>query len=133
MKTFKINVPDKISTTEQVSQHFLQGMADRMSMGYFNYGPVKDNFPHNYDAIKSMQQRLKKYRKDHNTEWLMDAANYLMIEFMFPKDSKAFFEPTTKRESPGATLRNGKISKGKEDFDPESNPLQRVLKTKINS
>ena len=119
MKVVKINIPDQIMVEEQVSQKFVQGMFDRMSVGYFNYGPIKDNFPHNYDALKSMELRLKKYKKDHNLEWLMDAANYLMIEFMYPKDPKAFFKPTTKRESPGAVLRNGKISKGKEDFNPD--------------
>lgn len=124
MKVVKINIPDKIIVEEQVSQKFVQGMFDRMSVGYFNYGPIKDCFPHNYNALKSMKQRLDKYKKTGNTEWLMDAANYLMIEFLRPAHPKAHFEPTDKRQSPGATLNNGKISKGKEDFDPAFQTVQ---------
>lgn len=108
------------------SQEFIQGMLDRMAMGFHNYGHVSKNFPHNYDALENVKLRVKKYKKTHNTEWLMDAANFLMIEFMHPKDSKAFFESTSKKESPGSLLRNKKLSKGKEDFDPDKD--QRIIR-----
>lgn len=127
----QLKVPKSIPDT-QVSQKFIQGMIDRMAFGFHNYGPIVVNFPNNYNAMKSMRQRIQKYRKTHNTEWLIDAANYLMIEFMLPKDKKAFFESTSKRESPGAILNDGRISKGKEDFDPKKDRII-VRKTTRNN
>ena len=117
LKEIKLCWPASIPQT-QFSEQFLQGMLDRMAYGFHNYGAAQVNFPKNYDAMKSLRQRLRKYRLTHNTEWLMDAGNFLMIEFMYPKDTKAFFEPTTRHESPGSTLRSGRIAKGKDDFDP---------------
>jgi hypothetical protein len=119
MPKVELKWPDSIPLTN-FSQQFIQGMLDRVATGFHNYGPLEKNFPHNYDAIKNVRLRITKYRKTHNTEWLMDAANFCMIEFMHPKDKKAFYEATSKRESPGSVLRNGKISHGKEDFDPNT-------------
>lgn len=121
---YKIKISDKVPT-DQVSPEFVQGMFDRMAMGFYNYGPIKLNFPENYNALKGCQQRIQKYKKTKNTEWLIDAANFLMIEFLRPSLSGAYFEATSKRESPGSPLRDGRQAKGKEDFDPHT---QRIIK-----
>lgn len=123
MAKITLKWPDSIPKS-QISVQFIQGMLDRMAMGYHNYGPVTLNFPLNYDAINGVKTRLKHYKKTHNTEFLMDAANFAMIEFMLPADPKAFFKATTKDESPGSPLSSGKMSRGKEDFDPT--PKRRV-------
>ena len=100
---------------DHISVEFLQGMLDRMIVGFHNYGHTHRT--HNKaDSIKCLRMRLKKYRETHNTEFLMDAANFAMMEFMVPKDLKAFYSPTTKRESPGAVLQDGRMVKGKEDM-----------------
>jgi hypothetical protein len=45
--------------------------------------------------------RTEKYKDTGNTEWLVDAANFLMFEFMYPKHRKAHFRATEGGESPG--------------------------------
>jgi hypothetical protein len=42
-----------------------------------------------------------------NTEYLIDAANYCMIEFLYPKHPDAFFRPTDSDESNGRQWNNG--------------------------
>lgn len=97
---FEINWNSSIPTTE-FSPEFVQGMADRMATSYCKYGAVKDAYPHRVDALKSMIQRLAKYEATGNTEWLMDVANFAMIEFMLPKHADAHFSPTDSKASPG--------------------------------
>ena len=100
MSKIELNVPEGIPSTEN-SKEFHQGMVDRMCISYCKYGRVAEGFPNRVDAIGSLEARLEKYKQDGNTEWLMDAANYAMIEFMHPRHPKAHFRPTDDRESPG--------------------------------
>jgi hypothetical protein len=85
----------------EYSVEFLQGMVSRMEMSYFKYGAVADGFPHKLDAIASMKARLERYERTGNLEYLMDAANFLMIEFMHPRHADAHFTPEDSSKSPG--------------------------------
>lgn len=49
----RVNAPDS-----EHSHEFLQGMLDR----------VRDGFPHNVDALKSLRDRLRKY-DETETRW----------------------------------------------------------------
>lgn len=91
----------KIVQPSEVSTEFLQGMADRMAVSYFKYGEAAKNFPFPGNALESLKRRLSKYADDGNTEWLIDAANFAMIEFMFPSHPDAHFKATDSHESPG--------------------------------
>jgi len=110
----ELDWPKSIPQT-QFSKEFLQGMLNRVAFGYHNYGPAKRGCGYNW--LKSLRMRLKHYRETHNTENLIDTANYAMLEFLYPNDSKAFFKATDKSGSPGAALLNGRVVKGKEDLD----------------
>ena len=72
-----------------------------MTTSYYKYGKVSDNYPDNIDALQSMQKRIKKYMQTGNKEFLADAMNFIMIEFMYPKNKEAYFKPTDSEESPG--------------------------------
>lgn len=91
----------------QVSEQFLAGMVARMEMSFFKYGDVAEAYPHKIDAIASLHQRLAKYDATGNTEFLIDAANFCMIEFMFPRKEGAFFQATDSDQSPGRTTTLG--------------------------
>lgn len=101
--------------TDQIDIPFIQGMLDRMAVGFFNYGHMR-RYEVKSHSLKNVMIRLKHYKKTKNTEFLIDAANYCMMEFCIPSISGAFFEPTTKKQSPGAIV-DGKHVKGKEDYD----------------
>jgi len=103
--TLKFNhVPDT-----EYSEKFLQGMLDRMAVSYHKYGAVADGYPDKVDAISSLHQRLRMYANGNpakgippgNIEYLMDAANFAMIEFMHPRHPDAHFTATDDSGSPG--------------------------------
>lgn len=87
--------------TNEVSEVFWEGMKNRMYVSYFKYGPVADAFPDKIDAIASLRLCLGRYAETGNTEYLMDAANYAMIEFMYPRHPKGHFRATDSDESVG--------------------------------
>jgi hypothetical protein len=104
----------------EFSNFFVQGMANRMAVSYHKYGPVSEAYPEKVDAIESLKTRLKLYLEGGeikgqkiapgNTEYLIDAANFAMIEFMHPKHPKAFFKVTDSDGSPGRVWNDGNIS-----------------------
>ena len=97
---------DKILSTE-FSEDFVQGMKDRMIVSFYKYGAIKDGFPDKVNAITSLTDRLRKYAQTGNTEFLIDAANFAMIEFMHPAHPNAFFEGTDADQSPGRRSSRG--------------------------
>lgn len=103
-----IRTSARIPDTEW-SMQFLQGMVDRMSLSFLKYGAVAEGFPHRLNAMDCMRQRLEKYQATGNTEFLMDAANFIMIEFMRPAHPRPFFAPTDSDQSPGRTRNSGVV------------------------
>ncbi len=92
---------EEILKTE-FSQQFVELMKNRMIMSFFKYGPVKQNAGDKLvNEIESLKLRLKKYEQTGNTEYLVDVANFAMIEFMFPSHGESHFKATDSIESPG--------------------------------
>ena len=114
MKEIKLRWSSHVPV-DHISVEFLQGMLDRMIVGFHNYGH-SSRCEGDFDAVASLRLRMTAYRKTRNTEFLMDAANFAMMEFIKPKYKGAKYTPTTKRESPGAVLKGGRRVKGKEDM-----------------
>jgi hypothetical protein len=75
-----------------------------MVMSYYKYGPVEKNYRDGrfLDAIPSLKKRLEEYERTGNIELLVDAANWCMIEFMFPQHKSAHFKPLEPNETPTA-------------------------------
>jgi hypothetical protein len=94
----------------EFSEPFAQGMRDRMGVSYCKYGAVADAYPQRLDAIASLKKRLERYEADGNTEWLMDVANFAMIEFMHPRHPQAHFRATDSHESPGRVWASGAVN-----------------------
>lgn len=101
MRHLSLRLVNKLKEAEYFSRTFMQGMLDRIAVSHHRYGNISESYPNDVDAIKCLQQRLALYKKTGNTEWLMDVANFAMIEFMYPAHRKAHFRPTESHESPG--------------------------------
>ena len=87
---------------EDYSERFDELRKNRVQLSRLKYGRAKKNFQTgNVDAIETMKRCVKKYQKTGNTEYLVDAANYLMFEFMYPQVLGAFFKPTDSDQSAG--------------------------------
>ena len=87
---------------EEYSERFDELRKNRVKTSYYKYGSVKINFGEQLvEAIPTAEVCIEKYRQTGNTEYLCDAANYLMFEFMYPHKEGAFFRATGSRESAG--------------------------------
>lgn len=121
----------------EYSTTFIRGMVARMALSFVKYGKVADAYPTKVNAIESLFARLvcylgverfrqlagqaigkaevieQKMREKNpnfrtgNTEYLIDAGNFAMIEFMRPAVGGAFFEPTDNNGSPGRVWNTG--------------------------
>lgn len=72
---------------------FVVKMKSRMVISFYKYGPVIDNYGSCcVNAMGSMYKRIRKYSQTHNTEWLVDVANFAMIEFMCPQQKETSYD-----------------------------------------
>lgn len=83
------------------SEDFVQKMRNRIAVSHYKYGWVKDTYPKLADAVACLGQRLDLYKETGNTEYLIDVANFAMIEFMHPRQDNAHFQGTDSDASPG--------------------------------
>lgn len=83
---------DDILKTEY-SKEFDKLRQNRMVVSYYKYGALANNYGECLiDAIENLEIRLNKYKETGNKEFLVDVANFAMIEFMYPKHEKAHFD-----------------------------------------
>lgn len=112
MRPTPVSVRDIVFRTAapetEFSPTFIGGMLNRMAVSFFKYGALRNAYPHDVDAIASLKVRLAKYEEDGNVEWLMDVANFAMIEFMHPRHPDAHYEPQDSDTSPGRVDNRGK-------------------------
>lgn len=91
-----------INLEKEYSKKFDELRLNRVKTSYFKYGSAAENFGKRYvDALKSMEKCINKYKETGNTEYLLDAGNYIMFEFMYPQHDKAYFKATDSKESAG--------------------------------
>lgn len=75
---------------------------NRVEVSAHKYGSARKNFANgNVQAIPTAYQCIDKYKETGNTEYLCDAANYLMFEFTYPQHPKAHFKATSSDDSAG--------------------------------
>ena len=80
---------------KEYSAQFDKERKNRVEVSYYKYGSARDNFGSGrVDAIATA------FKKDHNTEHLVDAANYLMFRYMYPMPGE-FFKATDSSGSVG--------------------------------
>lgn len=64
---------------------------NRVEVSTYKYGPSQKNFGEGrVDALKTAELCLEAFKKDGNTEHLVDAANYRMFRFMYPMPGEEF-------------------------------------------
>lgn len=86
----------------EYSDEFDRLRQNRVAVSFYKYGPAKINFGEKLvDAIGCAEKCVNKYKETGNTEYLCDAANYLMFEYMYPQKKGAYFKATDSSESAG--------------------------------
>lgn len=92
---------------------FVKLMQDAMCNSYFKYGPVKDGYPDKVNAIESLEERLRQFKMTGNIEFLVDVANFAMIEFMFPAHPEAYYQHEFNGSPGRAAQWDGRLTEGK--------------------
>lgn len=91
---------DDILKTEY-SEAFDRERKLRVQMSYYKYGSARDNFAGGrVDALATAERCIDAFKRDHNSEHLIDAANYLMFRYKYPMPGD-FFKPTDSTDSVG--------------------------------
>jgi hypothetical protein len=81
---------------KEILKHEYSEAADKIRktmvlMSFYKYGPAKKNFGGGrVDALKSAEECIAAFKKDGNTEHLLDAMNYLMFRYMYPYDGEKY-------------------------------------------
>lgn len=85
----------------EYSTEFDKLRQNRVEVSFHKYGSARDNFAGGrVDAIKTAELCIDAFKKDGNTEHLVDAANYLMFRYMYPYPGE-YFKATGSSESVG--------------------------------
>ena len=93
------NIPNIL--TSEYSEEFDKKRKARVETSFFKYGSAKKNFGEGrVDALATAELCIEAFKKDKNTEHLIDAANYLMFRYMFPYPGE-YFKTTDSSESVG--------------------------------
>lgn len=88
--------------TEDYSERFDELRRNRVQLSRLKYGRAEKNFKTgNVNAVQTLFLCVNKYIATGNTEYLVDAANYAMFEFMYPQHPNAHFRATDSHESAG--------------------------------
>lgn len=76
---------------DDYSLEFDQLRKNRVEVSRFKYGPARKNFGEGrVDALATAELCIEAFKRDRNTEHLVDAANYLMFRFMYPFPGEYF-------------------------------------------
>lgn len=92
----------------EFSPEFAVRMIRAMQVSFFKYGRVADAYPVKFDAASDVRARMAKYRQTGNKHYLVDAANFAMIEAMHPAPERnAEWGGNSAADSPGRTTASG--------------------------
>lgn len=87
--------------TPDYSEEFDRLRRNRVAVSHYKYGPASKNFGEGrVDALATAELCIEAFKRDHNTEHLVDAANYLMFRYMYPMPGESF-RPTDSNGSVG--------------------------------
>ena len=83
------------------SESFISKMKNAIEMSHYKYGWASKTYPELAQARKCVQERLDLYNKTHNKDYLVDIANFAMLEYLYPSYADAAYTPTDSDKSPG--------------------------------
>ncbi|WP_010218876.1 hypothetical protein [Sphingomonas sp. PAMC 26621] len=87
---------------------FAVKMMSAMMVSFHKYGRVAQAYPLKFSASDDVRARMAKYRATGNKHYLVDAANFAMIEAMHPgRKEGAEWAGNDAADSPGRTTASG--------------------------
>jgi hypothetical protein len=85
----------------EFDMNFPVKMAAAMMVSFHKYGRVAQAYPGKFDAIADIRARLRKYVETGDKQYLVDVANFAMIEAMHPRHENAHWGVNDEQSSIG--------------------------------
>ena len=83
------------------SDEFVFKMKRAIEMSHYKYGWASKTYPELAQAANCIEDRLEAYRKTHNKDYLVDIANFAMLEYLYPMFKDAHYTPGDSDKSVG--------------------------------
>ena len=83
------------------SKEFVEKMKHAILLSHEKYGWMSETYPELAQAIKCIDDRVKAYMETHNKDYLVDIANFAMIEYMHSMFPDAHYTPGDSDKSVG--------------------------------
>lgn len=83
---------------------FVDMMKNRIIVSHHKYGWMNKNYPELCKAVPCLEQRLKCYLKERNIEYLLDVANFALIEYLYPCQEATIYNRDNLEEIKGTSL-----------------------------
>ena len=83
------------------SEAFINKMKNAIETSFYKYGKASKTYPELAQAHKCIAERLDLYVKTQNKDYLIDIANFAMLEFLYPAFESAHYTPTDSDKSVG--------------------------------
>lgn len=83
------------------SEPFVNKMKNAIETSHYKYGWASKTYPELAQAYKCIKQRLELYEQTHNKEYLVDVANFAMLDFLYPAFEDAHYTPGDSDKSCG--------------------------------
>lgn len=87
--------------TSEFYANFVVDMVRAMMVSYHKYGLVAKAYPEKFDAMGDIRTRAANYRQSGDFWFLVDVANFAMIEAMHPQNELGHWGRNDDDTSPG--------------------------------
>ena len=71
---------------------------NRFYIGSYRYGTFKEKVYPRYFGIHACNKKIEAYKRTGNLEFIIDAINCLVIEFIYPGHKDAYFKAEDDKE-----------------------------------
>lgn len=85
----------------EFSEEFITKMKNSIETSHYKYGWMSNTYPELAQAYKCIKERLDLYERTHNGDYLIDIANFAMIEYKYPSFPDYIYKAEDSDKSPG--------------------------------
>lgn len=75
------------------SEEFVTKMKNAIETSHYKYGWASKTYPELAQGINCIDDRIRAYKDTHNKDYLVDIANFAMLEYLYPMFEDAHYTP----------------------------------------